>query len=203
MNLTKQYIYARMYCFLLFKFMYYDYIQISKINDFVFCPRSLYFHGVYESFDSRHYKSKYQIAGSIAHKTIDNQEYSTRKNILQGKEIFSSKYGILGKIDIYDSDKKELIERKRQIKKIYDGYLFQLYAQKLCLEEMGYEVKKMSLYSLVDNKKYNTIMTKNKIVKFNKILKNMRDFDLSNSNKCSNYDKCDNCIYRELCCKDV
>lgn len=182
--------------------MYYDYIQISKINDFIFCPHSLYFHSVYENFDSGHYKAKPQIAGTIAHKAIDEKKYSSRKNILQSMEIFSEKYGLIGKIDIYDKDKKELIERKRTIKKIYDGYFFQLYAQKLCLEEMGYEVNKITLYSMTDNKTYPIILTQKKIKEFNDILQDMRKFNLNN-NKCTNLDKCNNCIYRELCRKNI
>lgn len=182
--------------------MHYDHIQISKINDFIFCPHSLYFHSVYEDFDKRHYKAQPQIAGTIAHKTIDEKKFSSRKNILQSVEVFSEKYGIIGKIDIYDKDKKELIERKRTIKKIYDGYLFQLYAQKLCLEEMGHEVKKMILYSLTDNKTYPVVLSPQKIEEFNKTLKDMRNFDLTD-NKCANLDKCRNCIYRELCRKNV
>ncbi len=180
--------------------MYYDYIQISKINDFVFCPHSLYFHSVYENFNKNQYKARPQIAGTIAHKTVDENRFSSRKNILQGTEVFSNKYGILGKIDIYDKDKKELIERKRKIKKIYEGYFFQLYAQKLCLEEMGYKVKKMKLYSMIDNKVYPINLSSKQINKFNHTLKDMRGFDLTIS-KCTNPDKCENCIYRELCRK--
>ncbi len=180
--------------------MYYDHIQISKINDFLFCPHSLYFHSVYENFDQKSYKARPQIAGTIAHKTVDQSKFSTRKNILQGIEVFSNKYGILGKIDIYDKDAKELIERKRTIKHIYDGYLFQLYAQKLCLEEMGYEVKKMRLYSMTDNKVYPVVLLPNQIKEFNKTIQKMRNFDLA-SPKCTNLDKCKNCIYHELCRK--
>ncbi len=180
--------------------MYYDHIQISKINDYIFCPRSLYFHSVYENFDKGQYKAKPQIAGIIAHKTIDTNKFSSRKNILQGTEVFSEKYGIIGKIDIYDKDKKELIERKRAIKKIYDGYLFQLYAQKLCLEEIGYKVDKMKLYSLTDNKVYPINLSKEQLKKFNNTLKAIRDFDLTVS-KCADANKCNNCIYHELCRK--
>ena len=180
--------------------MYYDHIQISKINDYIFCPRSLYFHSVYENFDKGQYKAKPQIAGTIAHKTIDTNKFSSRKNILQGTEVFSEEYGIIGKIDIYDKDKKELIERKRLIKKIYDGYLFQLYAQKLCLEEMGYQVDKMKLYSMVDNKVYPVNLSSEQLKKFNSTLKAMRGFDLTLS-KCADANKCNNCIYHELCRK--
>ena len=180
--------------------MYYDYIQISKINDFIFCPFSLYFHSVYEDFDKRQYKAGAQIAGTIAHKTVDKNTFSSRKNILQGMEVFSAQYGLIGKIDIYDKDEKELTERKRRIKKIYDGYLFQLYAQKLCLEEMGYPVKKMKLYSMVDNKTYEVNLSDSQILKFDQTLKAMREFDF-NSRKYDDSDKCKNCIYRELCQK--
>ncbi len=179
--------------------MYYDYIQISKLNDFIFCPRSLYFHSVYEDFDKWHYNGENQIAGNIAHKNIDNRQYSTKKNVVQGIEIFSDKYGLIGKVDIYDFAKKELIERKRKIKKIYDGYLFQLYAQKVCLEEMGYEVKKATLYSLVDNKKYSVVFNCEVIKKFNNSLKNIRRFNLLTSKKKLNNKKCQQCIYGELC----
>lgn len=180
--------------------MYYDHIQISKINDFVFCPYSLYFHSVYEDFDKAQYKARPQVAGTIAHKTVDTQKFSSRKNILQGVEIFSNEYGLIGKIDIYDKDKKELIERKRTIKKVYDGYLFQLYAQKLCLEEMGHKVKKMKLYSMTDNKIYSVNLSKRQILQFKDTINRMRHFDLGDK-KTANKDKCKNCIYHELCRK--
>lgn len=180
--------------------MYYDYIQISKINDFIFCPHSLYFHSVYENFDKWNYKAGAQIAGKIAHKTIDTKKFSSRKNIFQAMEVFSEKHGIIGKIDLYDKDKKELIERKRVVKKIYDGYLFQLYAQKLCLEEMGYGVVSMALYSLADNKKYSVVLSSQKIKEFYKKISQMKNFNLS-SKKNNNFSKCENCIYHELCRK--
>lgn len=180
--------------------MYYDHIQISKINDFLFCPHSLYFHSVYENFDKTQYKARSQIAGTIAHKTVDTHKFSSRKSILQGMEIFSEKYGLIGKIDIYDRDREELIERKRTINKIYDGYLFQLYAEKLCLEEMGYKVSKMKLYSMTDNKTYPVVLSLEKIKQFEETLDKMRKFNFL-SNKNSNLEKCDNCIYHELCRK--
>ncbi len=180
--------------------MYHDYIQISKINDFIFCPYSLYFHSVYENFDSLHYKAKPQIAGSITHQNIDKQKFSSRKNILQGIDVFSEKYGIIGKIDIYDKDKKELIERKKKIKKIYDGYIFQLFAQKLCLESMGCMVKKMFLYSFDDNKKYEVKISNQKKKSFFDTIKNIKNFNFS-CDKTQNKEKCKNCIYQELCRK--
>jgi CRISPR-associated protein Cas4 len=181
--------------------MYYDYIQISKINDFIFCPHSIYFHNVYEEFESVNYKSKPQIAGGIAHENIDQVEYSSLKNVLQGMEVFSHKLGLIGKIDVYDKDKKELVERKRLIKKIYDGYVFQLLAQKSCLEEMGFIVDKIFIHSLSDNKRVEVVPSPQKIKDFYATLDDMRSFDPLLISKNNNFEKCKNCIYRELCKK--
>ncbi len=178
--------------------MYYDYIQISKINDFIFCPFSLYFHSIYENFDSAHYKAEPQAAGKLVHKTIEEGKYSSSKRYLQGLEVFSEQYGIIGKIDIYDKQTKTLIERKKKIKKIYDGYIYQLFAQKLCLEEMGYPVKKMELYSLEDNKKYPVKIFAKQKRNFFQTINNIKTFDFS-CIKTTNKTKCANCIYRELC----
>jgi CRISPR-associated protein Cas4 len=117
--------------------MFENYIQISKLNDFIFCPRSIYFHGIYEDKKESNYHRTPQINGKIKHEAIDYGRYSTAKNILQGIEIYSEKFGLIGKIDVYDNRKKELIERKAKIKKIYQGYLYQVYAQYFCLVEMG------------------------------------------------------------------
>ncbi len=175
----------------------YDYIQISKINDFIFCPFSLYFHSIYESFDDGRYKAAPQVAGKLAHTNIEEKKYSSASRYLQGMEVFSEKYGIIGKIDIYDKQTKTLIERKKKIKKIYDGYIYQLFAQKLCLEEMGYPVKKMALYSVDDNKRYPIKITFWQKRKFFQTIKNIKTFDFSCA-KTANRAKCANCIYRKL-----
>ncbi len=179
----------------------YDYIQISKINDYVFCPYSLYFHAVYESFDHNEYKAKPQIAGAIAHESIDAKKYSSEKDCLQGLEVFSEQYGIIGKIDIYDKKTKRLVERKRKVNHVYDGYIFQLYAQKLCMEEMGYEIKAMFIHSLIDNKTFEVKVDNEIKEKFNCTLKAIREFDPFITNYNTNKTKCHNCIYCELCKK--
>lgn len=103
-------------------------IIISYLNDFIFCPISIYFHKLYGNLDRNLYQTEYQINGTNAHKAVDNKTYSTSKNILQGIDIYSQKYGIEGKIDIFNINKGELVERKNKIKQIYDGYVFQIYA---------------------------------------------------------------------------
>jgi CRISPR-associated protein Cas4 len=68
--------------------------------------------------------------------------------------IYSHKHKIAGKIDIYNSETKTLIERKKKIKKVYDGHRYQLYAQYFCMLEMGYNVQNLQIYSLTDNMSY-------------------------------------------------
>lgn len=130
-------------------------IQISKINDFLFCPLSLYFHIIYENFCEETYHHPPQKIGRINHKPIEKCTYSTLKRYLQSLPVYSERYNISGKIDVFDQKTNTLIERKTKIKQIYQGHVYQLYAQMFCLEEMGYIVKKLIIHSLQDNKRYN------------------------------------------------
>jgi len=130
-------------------------IIISNLNDFIFCPRSIYFHNLYSEYDEVLYTTKYQSAGIAAHKSIDNNNYSTKKSVLKGIDIYSEELGIIGKVDIFDFKEGILTERKNKITKLYEGYYLQIYAQYFCLIEMGYTVKRLRFYSLSDNKLYN------------------------------------------------
>lgn len=67
-------------------------------------------------------------------------------------DVYSEKYGVIGKIDMYDENKKLLVERKKHVNKIYDGYVFQLYAQYFAMLEMGYTISSLEIRSLDDNK---------------------------------------------------
>ncbi len=175
-------------------------IQISKLNDFIFCPMSLYFHSVYESFEQKVYHRTPQIIGKLKHEIIDRGLYSTAKKYLQGIEVCSEKYYLIGKIDIYDTENKILIERKTKIKKIYDGYKYQLYAQYFCLKEMGCGVKKMFLYSLLDNKKYRVNIPKaQELKKFEDVIRQIQNFNILQDKIKRNSVKCAQCIYNELC----
>ena len=57
-----------------------DYIPISALNDFIFCPYSIYLHNVYMETDEGLYYAKPQIRGRIAHMTVDNKTASNRKD---------------------------------------------------------------------------------------------------------------------------
>ena len=176
-----------------------DFIQISKINDFIFCPFSIYLHGIYENFSEKTYHSSYQTRGKIKHESVDTGKYSTSKDVLQGLEVYSEKYGLVGKIDTLDAGKGRLVERKNKIIKIYDGYRYQLYAQYFCLLEMGYKVKEIELYSISDNKKYPVPLPDAAATKeFEEVLGRLRSFD-PKIRISKNPQKCEKCIYNNLC----
>jgi CRISPR-associated exonuclease Cas4 len=176
-------------------------ITMAELNDFIFCPVSIYFHNLYGDLEKLLYQEERQLLGSEAHRTLDTNKYSSKKNILQGEMVYSSTYNILGKIDIFDIEKGILTERKKMIKEIYDGYILQLYAQYFALKDMGYKVNTIRLYSMDDNKNYYIELPENNVA-YLKLFEetinsiNKFDFDLF---KQTNESKCKNCIYSNLC----
>ena len=177
-----------------------DLIQISKLNDFIFCPYSIYLHSIYESFHQHQYHRRPQKIGKLHHRNIDTKKYSSLKNKLQGTSISSQQYGLVGKLDILDLDTKTLIERKYKIHKIYEGHKYQLYAEYFCLQEVGYDVKKLAIHSLSDNKRYFIPLPDDKeIKKFLQTLNAIRNFKISTTKFTVTKNKCQHCIYRQLC----
>lgn len=68
-----------------------SYIKLSTLNDFIFCPKSIFYHELYDSYEKKLYQEEVQIAGTIAHESIDTAKYSSRKNVLQGLSVYSEK----------------------------------------------------------------------------------------------------------------
>ena len=130
------------------------YISISTLNDFIFCPYSIYLHSVYESTDSEVYMALPQTRGKIAHKGTDDKTSSTSSNEILALPVFSEQFHLMGKIDVYKKKEKRLIERKYQLKNIYQGQIYQLWAQMFCLREMGYEVDEIAFYEISTNKMF-------------------------------------------------
>lgn len=178
-----------------------DAIIISNLNDFIFCPVSIYFHNLYGNTSTITYQNASQINGSKAHAAVDSGTYSTRKDMIMAMEVYSENYNLVGKIDMYDSKTKVLTERKNKINVIYDGYVFQLYAQYFAMYEMGYEVKKLQFYSMSDNKTYPIKLPeqdKEMFYKFESTIKRIKEFSIDDFQQ-ENIDKCRHCIYEPAC----
>ena len=70
-----------------------DYISISTLNDFIFCPYSIYLHNVYMETDETMYHATPQTKGKIAHEPIDSKKGSNRSNDIE-TEIFSTNFDL-------------------------------------------------------------------------------------------------------------
>lgn len=178
-----------------------DLIRITMLNDYVFCPASIYFHNLYGSRDVMLYQEKAQLDGTKAHETIDNESYLKSRKVLTGLEVFSETYGLIGKIDLYDTKNHSLTERKKRIKTIYDGYVFQIYAQYFCMKEMGFRVDELFLYSMEDNKKYKLPLPNENpemLLKFKKVIEELKTTSIDDF-KQTNPEKCKHCIYYDAC----
>lgn len=177
-----------------------SYIPITYLNDFTFCPRSIYFHNIYqENYSEDVVHRVWQKDGQAAHKAIDEQKYSRRENIIQAMSVYSVRYNLMGKIDLFYTDTGLLVERKNSVTAIYPGFRYQLYAQYFCLHEMGYHPQKLQIYSKKNNKTYPVSIPRNKeIEEFETLLSKIRSFSLSAPFRQAE-SKCIHCIYNPLC----
>ena len=69
-------------------------LNITALNDFIFCPASIYFHIIDGAADTLTYQEEYQINGSAVHEKTDRAEYSDKKSIMQAISVYSKKYGL-------------------------------------------------------------------------------------------------------------
>ena len=176
-------------------------IAISNLNDFIFCPVSIYFHLLDYETEKLTYQNGSQINGTAAHESVDSGRYSDLKTVLQAIPVYSEKYGLFGKIDIFDVHSVVLTERKKKIANIYDGYVFQLYAQYFSLCEMGYDVRQIRLHSMDDNKTYPISLPEEDaemLAKFERLMEEIRNFSFDGFRQL-NFLKCRRCIYEPLC----
>ena len=80
------------------------YLTMTQINDFIFCPRSIYFHDIFrENTDAEFYRQTPQKRGLAAHEAIDAGTYSSRADVLAGTTVYCEKYKLVGRIDIFDT----------------------------------------------------------------------------------------------------
>ena len=50
------------------------------------------------------YHASPQVRGRLNHTTVDTGTYASEKQYLQGEEVYSEQYGLVGKIDLYDNE---------------------------------------------------------------------------------------------------
>lgn len=178
-----------------------DLIPISELNDFVFCPYSIYLHHVYSGGGEELYHASPQARGKAVHTNIDEHRTGNNRADLTGMAVFSDDLGVYGKIDVYKSRHKKLVERKYLIKTLYRGQIYQLWSQYYCLLEMGYEVENLEFYSCSTNCSFNIPLPDEADRKELKdFIERFKRFDPDQAFPV-NQNKCVHCIYCNLCDK--
>ncbi len=178
-----------------------DYIPISELNDFIFCPYSIYLHNVYMGGGEDLVKAAPQTQGTASHEAIDQKKYSSRKADISGIGVYSNDLGICGKIDLYKGNEKLLIERKHKLLKIYQGQIYQLWAQYFCMVEMGYEVENLAFYAISTNSTFPVeIPEEEQRNELKQFIHRFKTYDPAQEIQI-NPNKCTHCIYCNLCDK--
>ena len=175
-------------------------LPMTSINDFLFCPRSLYYGNIFRrSLGKDAFQQTPQKKGLAAHRTVDEGAYSSRQDVMTGRMVFCETFGLLGRIDIYDARTRTLTERKWSVTAVWEGYRMQLYAQCRALAEMGWPVDFLKLHSKKDNRTHDIPLPgEEDWRRLAEILEGMRGFRLDAPFD-RNPKKCAGCIYRELC----
>lgn len=124
-----------------------DYIPISSLNHFAYCP-----HRCWRMFCAGEFvDNQYTIEGTSLHDRVHNFGEQNREEIWQVRAVWlkSERYKLIGKSDLIESQSGEFypVEYKRGRKGEWDNDEMQVVAQALCLEEMtGKTVTKGYIY---------------------------------------------------------
>ena len=177
-------------------------IALSTLNDFIFCPYSIYLHNVYMETDEDIFKTIVQLSGTNAHKATDSKKGSSRSCDILSLPVCSNSLGLYGVIDLYRGNTATLIERKLRLNHIFRGQLYQLWGQYFCMLEMGYEVNAIAFYEISTNKMFpQQLPTQSERQEFINFLNKIRSYNPLSDNITINPNKCIHCIYCNLCDK--
>ncbi len=120
-----------------------DFIQLSALQHYVFCPRQCALIHVEDVW----HENVYTVRGDILHEKVDTDTYETRGTLktVRGLRIHSTRLGIVGRADVVEFRKSTNadgspdvmpVEFKAGQPKDDLSDKVQLCAQALCLEEM-------------------------------------------------------------------
>jgi CRISPR-associated exonuclease Cas4 len=113
-----------------------DYIPISSLNHYDYCPKRAWYIFVCGEFvDNAH-----TVEGTLLHSRSDSSERTVRGDLVQTRTVhlYSQKYGLSGIADIVEEKAGRIypVEYKKGGKGDWKNDQLQLCAQALCLEEM-------------------------------------------------------------------
>ncbi len=113
-----------------------EYIYISALNHYEYCPTRCYWIYVAGEFTD----NEYTVEGEIIHRNVNRTIRTVRGELIQLRRvhIYSRKHGLVGFADLVEEKEGEIypVEYKRGRKGDWKNDKLQLCAQALCLEEM-------------------------------------------------------------------
>jgi len=118
-----------------------DYISISALQHYAFCPRQFALIHIEQAWEENHFTAE----GKVLHERVDSCAAETRGAIRYERSVLlvSEQFHIHGKMDLLevetlsnDEVKYLPVEYKRGKHKVEDWDRIQVCAQALCLEEM-------------------------------------------------------------------
>ena len=147
------------------------------------------------------YHATPQTRGKLAHEPVDSKTSSNRNDDIFALPIYSEQLGLMGKIDVYKRKDKKLVERKYQLKHIFQGQIYQLWAQYYCMTEMGYAVDSIAFYEISTNKTIPVnIPSEADRKELESFILSFKSYDPLMQIQV-NPNKCQHCIYCSLCDK--
>ncbi len=113
-----------------------DFIYISALNHYEYCPTRCYWIYVAGEFKD----NEYTVEGDIIHENVHKTMKTTRGDLVQLRRVhvYSKKYSLIGFADLIEEKAGEIypVEYKRGRRGDWKNDKLQLCAQALCLEEM-------------------------------------------------------------------
>lgn len=187
-----------------------DLIQISALNQFLYCERRaglMYLDGVFK--DNEH-----TILGQIVHEQVDTSGYEHRAGwkLLRALPVYSNTLGVNGKADLVEvkTEKEKIIEARpveykkgKTSKWVNDNV--QLCAQMLCLEEMfEVEIPEGMIFHASSNKRTKVIFD-DKLRKLTKdTISNLRKLiELNQLPHAELKPQCRGCSLHEICMPEI
>lgn len=182
-----------------------DYIQISALQHYVYCPRQCGLIHVENAWND----NMFTVRGEILHDKVDTDTYETRgtKKTVRGLRIHSQRLGIVGRCDVVEfresknGDEILPVEFKSGEPKEDISDKVQLCAQVLCLEEMlNIKIQKGAFF-------YGKIRRRNMVEieaelreKTENIIAAVHDIVMSKKVPPAEYSqKCRNCSLEDVC----
>ncbi len=192
-----------------------DFLMLSGIQHYAFCPRQWAMIHIEQQWEENYYT----VDGKIMHTNAHDKEFTEKRGnviITRGLAIHSRELGISGTCDVVEFHKQEQgiflsqygenyipipVEYKRGKPKEHNADELQLCAQAMCLEEMLVcEIPKGYLYYGETKKRQEVYFTKELREKVSESFKRMHElFQKQYTPKGKKTKRCQSCSLKNLC----